>query len=359
MKIYLLVLFLALGSFGFSQKVVPLIDFNGYFKSFQNGFFRQIEFQRIKNYEYGDNVVGYIDNRGNLRVFDGTKPKDLANIECEYEVSDNLLCWKIASTLNLWDAGNLRTLTYFAGTYTVKDSMVVFVDTRFNSLNVYYDGEVKEIYASVTELSGPDYVGENIIAYRDNGNVYNVFWRGNTYELDAWHDLIHFEGGTDILAFNDPMTGTFAIFENGQFLDVEMYHVNDYKAGNGFVVYEDQSGNLIHYGKGKTQTLTNFGASFWEVKDNVVIWGENGFTYAFVDGQKIELARYEPEDYELKNNVIAFRNLMGGVSFLYNGKVHEITNQMESEYSIHGNGLLVELFNNSFIYFTEGRKFTL
>ena len=51
----------------FSQEVVPLIDFNGYFRSFQNGFFRQLEFQRIRNYKFGDNVVGYTDNRGNIK----------------------------------------------------------------------------------------------------------------------------------------------------------------------------------------------------------------------------------------------------------------------------------------------------
>jgi hypothetical protein len=359
MKTLLLILFIAVGSIAYGQKVAPLLDFSGYFKSFQNGFFRQIEFQRIKNYKYGDDVVGYIDNRGNLRVFDGTKPRDLANIECEYQVSDNLLVWKIASNLNLWDDGKVQTLTYFSGQYAIKDSMVVFIDTRFNSLNVYYNGKVQDIFASVTDMTMPDFVGENILAYRENGNVYKVFWRGQSYELGAWHDPIHFAGGTDVLAFNDPSTGTFAVFENGQFLDVEMYHVNAYKAGNGFIVYEDQGGNLIRYGNGKMETLTNYGASFWEVRDNVIIWGENGFTYAYADGKKIELARYIPEDYELKNGVIAFRNIMGGVSFLYEGKVHEITTQMNAEYSIHGNSLLVKLFNTSFIYFTEGKTYTL
>ena len=359
MKHLLLSLFIGIVSLSNAQDVVPLIDFSGYFRSFQNGFFRQIEFQRIKNFKTGDDVVGYVDNRGNLRVFDGSKPRDLANIETEYEVSDNLMVWKIASNLNLWDDGSVRTLSYFAGQYKVMDSLVVYTDTRFNSVNVYYNGEVHELYTTVSAPHLPDHVGENIVAYRDNGNFYKVFWRGEVYELDVWHNPILFEGGTDVVCFNDPITGTFAIFENGSFLDVEMFHVNEYKAGNGFIVYEDQGGNLQYYGNGVHETLTNFGATFWDVKDNAVIWGENNFTYAFQNNEKIEIARFTPKDYLLKNNVIAYRNIMGGVNFVENGEVKEITNQMDAEYSIHGNSLLVSLFNTSFIYYTEGRKFNL
>ena len=168
-----------------------------------------------------------------------------------------------------------------------------------------------------------------------------------------------FEGGTDILAFNDPINGTFAVFENGNFLDVEDFHVNDYKSGRGFVVYENRNENLMFYANGKQKQLTNFGATKWEVKDDIVVWSENNFTYAYIDGQKHEIARYIPENYVLKNGVVAFRNLMGGVSALIDGRVVVITNQMNSEYEIYGNSILVSLFNNSFIVYSNGKKYTL
>ena len=311
----------------------------------------------ISDFKYGDNVVGYMDNRGNLRVFNGEKPKDLANIKVEYEVSDNLLVWKIGTTLNLWDNGALQTLSYFASDYVIKDSLVVFIDTRYNSVKTYYNGEIYDLYTSVTDIQMPDFIGENIIAFKDNGNFYKVFWRGKKYDLDVWHNPIHFEGGTDILAFNDPINGTFAIFENGVFLDVEMFHVGKYLSGNKLMVYEDQSENLILYTNGSTMTLSNFGATFWEVKDGVVIWGENNFTYAYVAGKKVELARYKIADYELKNNVIAFRNIMGGVSAFVDGKVIDISNQKDATYEIYGNSVIVQLFNSSFIVLKNGIKY--
>jgi hypothetical protein len=342
-----------------SQDVVPLIDFNGFFKSFQNGFFRQIEFQPIKSFKAGDDVVAYIDFRGNLRVFDGSKPMDLANMNVEYEVSDNLLIWKIGETINMWDDGRKQTLTFNGRNYWVRDSIIVFEDLRYNSVNAYYKGEIHMLYTSMGDVDVPDFIGENIVAFRDNGNFNKVFWRGNIYDLDVSHSPMTFHAGTDILAFNDPMTGTFAVFENGQFLDVEDFHMGKYKAGRGFIVYENQNGDLMYYSNGKKKQLSNFGADFWEVKDDIAVWGENSFTYALVNGEKIEMARYTPKDYVIKNGVVAFRNIMGGVSALIDGKVQEITTQMNSEYSIFGNAVLIELFNNSYILFKDGRKFSL
>ena len=81
--------------------------------------------------------------------------------------------------------------------------------------------------------------------------------------------------------------------------------------------------------------------------------------YTYYNGEKKEVARYTPEDYKIKNGVIAYRNIMGGVNVFVNGRVYEITNQMKSEYSIHGNSVLVELFNNSYVVFQKGKKYSI
>lgn len=356
MKQFLFLCLLVSATNSFGQKVMPMLDFNDRMKSFENGFFRSIALQPVREYKAGDNVVGYVDFRNNLMVHNGGNPEQLANVETEFTVSDNLLTWQIATTLNIWDNGKQKTLTFNIGEYVVRDSLVVFQDTRYNSVKVYYNGEIINLYTSSVDLSMPDYIGENIVAFRDNGNFNKVFWRGKIYELDVWHEPYDFEGGTDMIAFNDPVNGTFAIFENGAFYDVENFHMDEYKVGNGFVVYKNLNGDLKMYQNGEITDLAHF-ASFWEVKDHVVYWGENGYTYAYVDGQKIEVSRYIPADYQLKNSVIAFRNLMGGVSAVQDGKVIEITNQMDAAYEIYGNSILVQLFNRSYIVLQKGRKY--
>ncbi len=358
MKYCASLILMAILSFGASaQNVVPFVDFSGFFKSYQNGFFRQIEFQRINEFKAGDDVVAYVDYRGNLRVFDGTEPKNIANVQAEYEVSDHLMIWKIGPTLNLWDGGELRTLTYFADKYVLRDSMVVFNDTRFNTVNVYYNGQVYELFKSTGDVLMPDKVGENIIAFRDNGNFNKVFWRGQIFELDVWHKPFEYSVGTDMVAFNDPINGSFAIFENGEFLDVEEFAMNSYQVGRGFMLYENQNNDLMIYQDGTTQKLTNFGASFYEVKDDVAIWTENGFTYGYANGVKHELAKFVVKNYQLKNDVIVFTNLMGGVDALIDGKVKTISTLMDVKFTIYGSAVLLESFNSTFSLHIDGREF--
>lgn len=203
----------------------------------------------------------------------------------------------------------------------------------------------------------PDVVGENIVAFRDNGNFNKVFWKGQIYELDVWHEKYPYSAGTDILAFNDPINGTFAIFENGEFLDVEDFRMNSYKAGRGFVVYENVNNDLMMYKDGETAKLTNFGADFYDVKDDVVIWTENGFTYGYSNGQKFELAKIIVTNYEIKNNVIVFRNMIGGVDALIDGKLKNLTTLQNVNFTIHGDAVLLESFNKTFSLHIDGREY--
>ena len=340
-----------------AQRVIPFVDFNYYFRTFENDNFRQLEFQQIKEYKGGDDFVAYIDTRGNLRVYDGKERKDISNMNVVYKTSDHLMAYSIGPTLNMWDDGELQTLTYFSRNYEVKDSIIVFEDTRFNTVSVYWNKQIYQIYQMTGELNMPVVIGDNIVAFKDNGNYFKVFYQGRIYDLGVWNGTIDFEAGCDMLCFNDPTTRTFALFENGQFLDVESFYMKKYKAGRGFLVYEDLNGNLILYKKGEKQTLSNFSPSFWEVKDDLVVWGENSFIFAYQNDQKIQVANFTPKDYLLKNNVFAFRNIMGGASALVDGKVVELSNQPNCEFQIYGNSVLVTLFNRSYILYSKGRKF--
>ncbi len=356
-KIIFRVLF-ALPVFTQAQKVIPFVDFNNYFRTFENDNFRQLEFQPVKEYKAGDDLVAYIDTRGNLRVYDGNERQDISNMNVQYQISDHLMAYNIGPTLNIWDAGKLRTLTYFASEYVVKDSMVVFQDTRFNTVNVYWNKQIIELYRMTGDLTMPEAVGDNILAFKDNGNFFKVFWRGQIFDLGVWNGSIDFQAGCDILCFNDPTTRTFAVFENGNFMDVESFYMKKYKAGRGMITYEDLNGNLNVYRSGTKEMLSNFSASFWDIKDDMVVWGENSFVYAFQKGKKVQVSNYTPKVYLIKNNVMAFRNQLGGVCALVNGKVHDLTSQQDAEFEIFGDAVLVKLFNRSFIVFKDGRIFS-
>lgn len=352
----LLLLFLLLTPLAHAQ-IAPFIDFNGYFRTFYKNNFRQIEFQRIQGFAAGDNLVAYIDNRGDFKVYNGEKVIPLTNMNVEYKMSDYHLAWNIGPGIFYLKGTQQVLLTGFGRNYAVSDSLIVFEDTRFNSVSVVYNDSVYPLYQMTGELNMPEIIGDNIIAFKDNGDFYKVFWRGDIYDIGVWMQGIDFNAGTDMLAFNDPTQKTFTIFERGRFVDLEQMFVKKYKSGRDFAVYEDLNGNLWYYKNGKKSALTNFSATFWEVKDDMVVWGENNMVYTYSNGEKTRVSTFMPKDYQLKNGVFAFRNIMGGVSAFMNGQVYEITNQQDASYAIYGNLVLVGLFNSSYIVFKDGRKF--
>ncbi len=325
-------IFIILCSNLLSQGVIPVVDFNNFFLSFQDGYFRSIEVQPILDFKSGDELVAYRDTRGNLRLFDGIKRKDVTNLNVEYQVSDHLMGYKIGPTLNMWDSDRLSTLTYFAREYLVKDSIIVFEDTRFNSSNVFWKDSSYMLTTLMGELEMPVSIGENALVFKDNGNMYKVFWNGDIYDIDVWNNqqYVSFDVGTDILCFNDPTTQTFAVFDKGQFYDIEQLPMVRYESGRGFVVYEDNSGNLWHYKEGEVSQLSNFGADSWDVKDDIVVWTESSYFFAYCDGVKSEVTNFKPLDYKIKNNVLAYRNILGGVNAFVNGETFKLTNMPDS-----------------------------
>ncbi|MES2799222.1 MAG: hypothetical protein V4638_04340 [Bacteroidota bacterium] len=357
MKFFFTSVFSLFSLFSISQVVFPFEDYNYYFKSFENENFRQLEFQRIKEYKYGDEFVAYIDTRGNLRVYDGKERQDISNLNVSYKISDHLMGYGFGPTLNMWEKGKLQTLTYFAQNYEVRDSLIVFEDTRFNTINVYWNNKIREVFRMTGDLEMPTVIGDNIFVYKDNGNNYKIYYQGASTEIGVWNGTIDFQVGCDIICFNDPTTRTFAAFDHGQLVDVENFYMNKYRAGRGFIVYEDLNNNLILYKKGEKTNLSNFGASQWEVKDDMIYWVENNLAYVYQNNEKILLANYIPKDYQIKNNTIAFRNIMGGVSTLNDGKVVELTNQQTSVYEINGNSVLINLFNRSYLLYSKGNKY--
>jgi hypothetical protein len=351
-----LLFILAVPSLLSAQGIFPYTDFNNYFKVFDNGNFTQIEHNIVTNVFFGDELVVYNNSQRDFKVYYKGVPKMLTNQNVSYKASDHLLAWNIGPIINYFESGKEHTITSFGGEYEVTDSLIVYEDTRYNTVNVIYQGRPIQLYQLTDDLYMPEMIGDNIIAFRDNGNLYKVFWRGQIYELGVYsgpNQKLEFFAGTDMLAFNDPATRTFAVFENGEFMDVESIYVNKIKACRGFVVYEDVQGNLKYYGKGVRKDLASF-FQFWDAKDDVVFWGEANSGYTLYNGERKQVCNYTPKDWALKNNVIAFRSNMGGVAGFIQGMTKDITNLTNTEYFITGHLIAIRQPNRSVIVYSGG-----
>lgn len=341
-----------------AAQIFPYMDFNNFFKTFNDGYFMQIEHQPVTDVFFGDEFVAYNNAQRDFKVFYEGQTQVLTNQNASYKASDHLIAWNIGPIINYFEDGKSHSLTSFGGKYAVTDSLIVFQDTRYYTLNVVYQGKVIQLMQTTDELRMPEVIGDNILVFRDNGNLYKVFWRGEIYELGVWNGQQKFEfsAGTDMLAFNDPLNRTFAIFENGEFLDVEMVYANKMKACRGFVVYEDVQGNLRYYGKGVKKELASF-FQYWDAKDDVVFWGQANSTFTLFKGEAKLVSNYIVKDWELKNDVIAFRNNVGGVSGYINGTLKDITNFTNTEFTVNGHMVCITQSNRSVIIWYNGTTY--
>lgn len=335
---------------GFSQGLMPFTDFNRFFHCFVDGYFHQVEYQNISKLTIGDELVVYLDSQNDLKVYDGKQTYKLTTQITDFKASDHLVAWKIASVISYFEKGKKEVLTSFGTEFQVGDSLVVFQEDRFKTTNVAYNGKMIQLYQTTGQQYMPEAVGDNILMFRDLGNIFKVFWRGQFFELGAWdgYSSIDFQAGTDMIAFNDPTSRTFAVFEDGAFLDVEDRLVSKYKVGRGFVIYEDVQGNLNYYSKGEKKRLSSFN-QFWDAKDDLVVWGEANALFTLLNGEKKQVCNFQVKEYKLKNNVIAYRNPMGGVGSYIDGVNKDLTNISDVEYYINGHQVLVQLQNKSVI----------
>ena len=337
-----LFLFSFLIALNVSAQMMAFTDYNNYFKLYQNGVFRQLEFQRIISSIQGDNIIAYVDAKSDFKVFEGGNPVLLANVQVNHKISDNILVWSSGPTIMYYTKGQKKQLTFFGRDFEVKDSLIIYEDLRANNITAWYNGNLFPLYGLIGDLYMPKAIGENIVAFKDNGSFYKIFWGSKIWDIDVWNGEIEFEAGIDVVAFNDPWSRIFTGFYKGGFFEVDAMFAKKFKCGNGYIVFEDQNGNLKLWKDEEIIELSNFPSQQWGCKDNVIYWVENSYLKAYYKGEIYDLANFRSEEIAIKNNTIAFRNVFGGVSVFSKGSIFEASILPGTEFSINGDMVLIK-----------------
>ncbi|MBI2259845.1 MAG: hypothetical protein HYU67_13225 [Flavobacteriia bacterium] len=354
----LLIFFVLLINVDLTAQLAPFTDMNRFFKTFYKNNIRQLEFQAIKSFEASDNLIVYVDFRGDFKVYNGETVELITNQLVNYKLSDNQLAWNIGPVIYHYspDYPKKNLLTMFGNQYWLSDSLLVFEDTRYNTVNVRSRNENMILYQLTGDLYGVEELGDNTIVFRENGDFLKFFWNNKIHDFAVYTRKIEFSCGVDVICFNDPINQTFAVFDKGTIVDVESLFVKKFKALRNFVAYEDNQNNLWIYKNGEKEMLSNFNVNFWNALDNLIVWEEGGLFYIYEkDKGKKQLLNYIPQDYQIKNNTLVFRNNMGGIQVYQNGVLKEITKQLEAKYKIYGNTVLVELFNQNYLIYHDGK----
>lgn len=336
-----------------SQKVFPYLNNQEYLKSFHEGQSTQLDFLKPYHVEYSEDVIVFLDSKRDLFVFDGKTKEKLSGLVNDYKVGMNLVAWNAGPIINVWEDGEKRNLTYFGGNYVVSDSLVVFEDTRDNAIRVYYRGEVIDLYASIGRPTFPQFIGSNTVAFKGNGDVYYAFIAGEIQEIGAYSENVKFSAGGNLLVFNDPYNQSFAVVFKGGVLDVEPTMVRSYKAGYDMFVYLDRNDNLKGFIDGEIVELSTY-TSFYKVFRNTLVWGENGTLHTYKNGTTYQISNFIPQDYKIRDGIVVFRNLNGGVSIFHNEEVEILSNLVGAPFEVNGNTVRIEVYRGNYDFFKNG-----
>lgn len=350
-----------LGSISFnslSQNLGAFKDRNNYFVVFDEGQLTKLEYQSVTLFYVKNYTIPYLDPMGNFIIYYNKEKTKVSPSVDNIQATDNLITFAAGPILKVWEGGQTTLLTMNAGSYFSSDSLVLYEDTRDNSVHVYYNKKTYEVDRGVFgQPVKHEAIGYNTLVYQNRVKTFNLIHKGRQLELFTYDQgELLFSCGLDVVAYNDPIQNLFMIYDNGEFISVENLPAISMQAGRGFVVYEDANENLKMYRDGKIlEDLSSYSPDWYKVKDSMVVFAENN-VFKIYDGTKVvTLENFIPDKYEFDNKAIAWRNNNGGVDAFVGGKKTTITNEWATEFYVNGNTIVVELPNKKFKIYWKGQ----
>lgn len=357
--VFSILLLLVLSLTSLSQEVFPYMDNMEFMRSFKDGSSTQVEHIPPHDLKYSEEIIAYMDHKNDLFIFDGKEKELLSNMANSYKIGYNLCAWNTGPIIYVWENGKKQILTRFGRNYLVSDSLVVFDDHMENAICAYYNDSIYTLFKSVDVPQMPTYVGSNSVAFKGNGDIYYTFISGKILELGVINDYIVFAPGANKIAFNDPFNQSFAVAHKNEIIDLESIMVKDYKAGWDIIAYRDLNENLICYTNGELIELSNYNAYNYTVFRNTVVWNEAGLFFVYDGEQKFEIANYIPDEYKIRDGIVVFRDLNGGVSIYEKGEVKVISNLSNVPFDVNGNTVRIHISRGNYIFYKDGKFFDM
>jgi len=341
-----------------SQGISFYNDYLGNVWVFDESNTKQIEHQPLKSYGVGNKSFVYVDNSGGLKIYHNHFLHSASSFVSNYVVTDNLISFCMNTQLKVFDDGNIQTLCVSAKKYWADDDIVVWFNDMQNMLMGYWNGNT---YTLDDVLSAGDvsdvYIGENIAAFVDINGSLNAFYNGEIEQLIFYKNLSGISMGRDIIAFIDGSTGVFQAFYKNEFVDLEDFVPKSFKCGDGLVAYVDASSYLKVFDDFNTRTLSFDEPDFYDVTDEIMVFGVQSYFKAYVGGKVFTLESFIPEKYFINNNSVAYIDQMGNLKFFDGNKTEIISYEKISDFELTGSAVKYSFGVKSENIYYEGKTY--
>ncbi len=301
------------------------VDFRQRFYVFDHGEKKLLEEQKVRSYKIGGNCVAYVDYADNFKVYMNGEVKELEiGSVRNYAVTNNLVAYSMVDILKVYDNGKVKMLSANVKEFSIGDSLIVFFDYYFNSINAYYNGKVhssgrlRQIGERIQQIDVSHNIAGIITAEDRN---FRIFYKGSTEMINQFvEENVSFKAGRDIIAYMDQPTRTFKAYYQGEIYDVDNFKPELYKMGDARIVFIDNVGNFKTFYDGQIATILPNPPTFFQVKDSMIVYQELDRFKCFYKGEIHEIAPYIPEKYQFERDLIVYLDQTRNLQVYKNGE---------------------------------------
>jgi len=314
-----------------AQPLSAYVNLQNQILVWDDGAIRKIDYLTPISMKIGRTTIPYLDNSRSFKIYYGGGVRTVnIGFTNEYQVTDNLVAFLNARSLNVFDNGVIKNLTGLAQQYFLGDSILLFHDGIRNEFKAYYDGTV---YPIENFLAGNAIevvkVSDNIAAYDNYANQFRIFFHGNIIAQEDYA-VSSFDVGRNTVAYID-INRQFKIFHNGKTVIAEDFPPENYTVGDNVVAYVSNDGYFKVFYDDSVRTIGFFRPDY-RVGDNVVGFRDGGgYFKVFYKGDLITLESYYPGNYIVQYNSLAYVNRANVLRLFSEGEVYDVSSMFNNE----------------------------
>lgn len=343
-----------------AQNLAAFHDNQGRFHIFDNGRIIQAEYLPVNQYSVGGDCILYTDNRNNLKMYYKGQLSTLeVNTPDQFVALDYLAVYNIGGVVKIIHDGITSTISTNSVFYKGEDSLVVFYDVTKSLLATYYKNHIYMLEDGLIRNAAYLFkASDNLVVYiSSRTRSLKYFYLGETREIEPFQSGGSFDAGRDIIAYINDADLKFKVLYKGEVYLAEEFPPESYQMGDGLVAYVDNTGSFRIFVDGEFSGISSYKPEFYEVRNRMVIFGEQGYFKVWYNNKVYTLETYIPEKYEAGWNTIIYRDLNRNVKVFNRGESKVLTYDLIEEVSLYRDLVVVNKGMNNHNVYWKGKKY--
>lgn len=342
------------------QGLMAFNDYNRHFVVFNHGRFELVSGQPAQDFMVGGVSVLYRSYSGHLSEYRDGESREFDLHVRRYVATESISAYSIFDVLKIVKPAGLKILTRQAGEWKASDSLLFFYDALRYYVSVYYNDSVYHLEDAITRKGSIKHrLAPNLLAFiSPTSNELKVFYRGKVHVLEPYMEQIDFQVGRDILAYQDHADQSFKIFYRGRTIILESLPVRTYQVADDRVAYVSYEGDFKVFDMGEIIDLLPYEPDFFDMQDQVLLFGNQNKFCVYKERTYDVMEHYIPEHYQMSRDKLLYVSANGEVVLYHHPDGKQIiSTENFASVELLRNVVLVHMEHNRFRVWYQGATF--